>query len=524
MKNFISIPQSVLLLGLLFQNSGLFSQPNFSKEELTQLKIISGINYTFKNFANEIWPGYDLSKESYIAYLPDKWALYINTQNTVEDFERYPPEWPDLGTQALIHKGTYKDLVGQFEFDFQIDSISTFAMGLPGNLVFSFDNPSYMLFSTTIHEGFHQYQRKHFGEIPWAREENYPILDKENTALASLEMQILKDALVEIHAGNANELVELIKQFVAVRLFRWEHSDNFVKKYEQGQEINEGTARYVEMKAVDCFLNLNCEQIGNLLLTDLAKDMAGISMPELLIDDMEARLTGISVSPEDMPRYRIYPVGATLGYIMDELNINWKEKFQTAGYDVSFAKLLNEYFDMDVDHLGVYLDKAKVKYRYQEILTQGSDLIDKYFSSYKKAKDEFEGQQGIKVEIDLPNNGILRFRSTKSRKWIVENGKIILCLNYNLYSLKSMINNNMVLEIHNKALSDENDWEQKRKKVVFFIRNFSELIINDSPLSLTKDIEKSFDKIELAGENFKFEAESKGKINIYNNIIKIDLR
>ena len=524
MKKFISIPQSVLLLGLLFQNSGLFSQPDFSKEELTQLKIVSGINYTFKNYADEIWPGYDLSKEPFIVYLPDKWALYLNTTDSVEGFEIYPPDWPDLGTPALIHIGTYRDLVGQFEFNFQIDSVTTFAMGLPGNLVFSFDNPSYMLFSTTIHEGFHQYQNKYFGEIPWAREENYPILDKENTALASLEMQILKDALVEIYAENKNELVELIKQFVAVRVYRWEHTDNFVRKYEQGMEIKEGTARYIEMKAVECFLNLNCKQTGNLLLADLAKDMAGISMPELLIDDMEARLTGISVSPEDMPRNRIYPVGATLGYIMDELNINWKEKFQKAGYDVSFVQVLNEYFDLDADHLKVYLDKAKTKYRYQEILTQGSDLINKYFSSYKEAKDEFDRQQGIKVEIDLSNNGILRFRSTKSRKWVIENGKIVLCLNYNLYSLKSMINNNLVLEIHNKALSDENDWEQKRKKVVFFVQNFSEVIINDTPLSLTKDTEKSFDKIELTGEDFKFKAESKGEIYISDNVIKIDLR
>ena len=524
MKKFISIPQFVLLFGLLFQNSGLFSQPDFSKEELTLLKIVSGINYTFENYANEIWPGYDLSKEPYITYLPGKWALYLNTTDSVEEFETYPSDWPDLGTEVLIHKGTYKDLVGQFEFNFQIDTITTFAMGLPDNLVFSSDNPSYMLFSTTIHEGFHQYQNKYFGEIPWAREENYPILDKENTALASLEMQILKDALVEIYAENNNELVELIKMFVAVRSYRWEHPDNFISKYEQGMEIKEGTARYIEMKAVDCFLNLNCEQTGNPLLTDLAKNMAGISMPELLIDDMEARLTGISVSPENMPRNRIYPVGATLGYIMDYLNINWKEKFQKAGYDVSFARLLNEYFDLDADNLEVYIDKAKVKYRYQEILAQGSDLIDKYFSSYKKAKDEFDRQQGIKVEIDIPNNGIMRFRSTKSRKWVVENGKTVLCLNYNLYSLKSMINNNLVLEIHNKALSDESDWEQKRKKVVFFIRNLAELTINDSLLSLTEDIEKSFDKIALAGEDFKFEAESKGKIKIYNNIIKIDLR
>ena len=87
-----------------------------------------------------------------------------------------------------------------------------------------------------------------------------------------------------------------------------------------------------------------------------------------------------------------------------------------------------------------------------------------------------------------------------------------------------MINNSLVLEIHNKALSDESDWEKKRKKVVFFVQNLSEVNINDTPLSLTKDIEKSFYKIKLAGEDFKFETESMGKINIYGNIIKIDLR
>ena len=343
MKNFISFPQPVLLLSLLLQNSGLFSQQNFSNDELTLLKVVSGINYTFENYTNEIWPGYDLSKEPYIVYLPDKWALYVNTQNTVEDFERYPPEWPDLGTQTLIHKGTYKDLVGQFEFDFQMDSITTFAMGLPSNLVFSFDNPSYMLFSTTIHEGFHQYQRNHFGEIPWAREENYPILDIENTALASLEMHILTDALNTLYKENRVEMEKLLKQFVAVRLLRWKRSDSFIEKYERGQEINEGTARYVEMKAIECFLTLDYERISNSLLTDLEQDMENISISDLLFDDMKARLTGISVAPEDMLRNRIYPVGATLGFIMDDLKIDWKSEFQIAGYDVSFPQLIINY-------------------------------------------------------------------------------------------------------------------------------------------------------------------------------------
>ena len=524
MKNYFSIHQSIFLLVLFFQTTGLYSQPDLSKEELTLLKIVSGINYTFENYEKEIWPGYDLSKEPYILYLPDKWALYINAKHSVEGFEVYPSEWPKLGTPALIHKGPYKNLVGQFEFNFQIDSITTFAMGLPTDLVFSFDNPSYMLFSTTIHEGFHQYQRNHFGEIPWAREEKYPILDKENTTLASLEMHILKDALIALYEENNVKVEKLLKQFVAVRFFRWKHSEGFVKTYEQGQEINEGTARYVEMKAIDCFLKLNYKKINNALLTDLEKDMVGLSMPDLLREDMEARMTGISVAPDDILRNRIYPVGATLGFIMDELKIDWKGKFQTAGPDISFPQLIIKHFDLDTARMEAYLNEAKIEYQYQEIYLQANNLISDYFSSYKEALEKFERQEGIRVEIDLPSNGIMRFRSTKKKKWIVNNGKIVLCLNYNLYSLKSVINKDMFLEIHNKALFEETDFEHKRKKVVFFIKDLAELNINNNLATLKKESKKSFNKIRLVGEDFKFEFENEGKMNFCDNILTLHIR
>ena len=522
MKKSMSFQSLILLVVLLFQSPGLLGQPDLSKEELTLLKIISGINYTFKIYANEIWPGYDLSKEPYITYLPDKWALYLNATDSVEGFETYPSDWPTLGTTAMIYKGTYKDLIGQFVFDFQIDSITSFAMGLPTNLVFSFDNPSYMLFSTTIHEGFHQYQRNHFGEIPWAREEQYPILDLENTSLAALEMLILKDALIEHY--KKNDVKDLLTQFVAVRYFRWRNSNSFIKKYEQGQEINEGTARYVEMKAVDCFLKLNNKQINKSLVTDLRKDFADISMPDLLIKDIETRMTGISVAPDDMLRNRIYPVGASLGFIMDGLKIDWKGKFQAAGTDVSFPQIIIEHFDLDTNCLKNYLDIAKIHYQYQEIYLQSGDLIRDYFSSYQEAKTEFERQEGINVKISLPSNGIMRFRSTKEKKWLVDNGRTILCLKYDLYSLKSVINKDLILELHNKALLDRSDWENKRKNVVFYVKNISELIINNTTIALTKDIDMDFDGIKLLGEEFKLEVINGGRIKFHDNIIEIDFR
>jgi len=64
----------------------------------------------------------------------------------------------------------------------------------------------------------------------------------------------------------------LLKEFIAVRNYRWKHADNYVRKYEQGQEINEGTARYVEMKAMDCFLKLDTTRIPNQLLRKMRSE------------------------------------------------------------------------------------------------------------------------------------------------------------------------------------------------------------------------------------------------------------
>ena len=385
MKKIFWFNKPILLTFFLFiflPNTTLLSQPKLSNEKLTLLKVAAGINYTFMNFADKIWPGYDLSKNPYIAYLPDEFVLYLNADNPPEGFDPYPSEWPDIGTNTFIYYGVYNDLVGQFAFDYKIDSITTFAMGLPKKLLFSFDNPSYMLLSTTIHEGFHQYQHNHFGEIPWAREENYPILNIENTALASLEMYILEDAIKAMWDKDQNKMKELLKQFVAMRDYRWNHSDNYIRKYEQGQEINEGTARYVEMKAIECFLKLNFKDYNNSLLSDIENDLSSISIKDLMIEDMESRLTGISVAPEDMLRNRIYPVGAFIGFLLDELKIDWKVSFQSADSEISFSGLLLKHFKLNENQLVDYFRKAKTNYHYQDVYSTAKNLIDEYLTGY----------------------------------------------------------------------------------------------------------------------------------------------
>lgn len=512
-----------IIFSILFFTVNLSGHTNLSAQKITLLKVVAGIYHTFKYCADEIWPGYDLSGESYLVYMPNDFVLYLNGKKAPAEFEPYPPDWFDLGTNAFIHFGVYRDLVGQFAFDFSIDSTKTFAMGMPKDLLFSLENPSYTLLSTTIHEGFHQYQHTHFGEIPWAREELYPILDAENTALASMEMQILKDALKAMFEENSGRVDSLMKEFVAVRDYRWKHADTYVRKYEQGQEINEGTARYVEMKAMDCFFRRDTTRIQNRLFREIKQDLSGMTIRQLLIEDMEARLNGIAVPPDDMLRNRIYPVGAALGFLTDWLGIDWKMKFQAAGSEISFPGLLEEHFKLDSTRLSNLVARAKADFHYPKIRFSAQKLIDTYFAEYQKTLEKFNHQPGIRIEIHLSNNGIRRFRSTKNKKWIVKNGKKLLCLHYNLYSLKSLKKNGLLLEIHDKALLDENNWQTRRKTVTFYSAQISSIMLNGSSSERKEETDWRFTKLKIEGDNFRFEANTKGTIHYKKKKIIISL-
>ncbi len=514
---------AVMFFSLFFITVNLSGPTKRSLPGKTLLKVAAAVHFTFKHCAEEIWPGYDLSVTPYVVYMPEDFVLYLNAKNAPADFQPYPPDWPDPGARAFIHFGCYRDLVGQFAFNFRIDSTLTFAMGMPKDLLFSLEQPSYALLSTTIHEGFHQYQRTHLGEIPWAREERYPILDVENTALASLEMQILKGAVKAMFQGNDQQMEALLKEFTAVRSYRWKQSHPFVRKYEQSQEINEGSARYVEMKAMDCFLKLDSTRISNQLFRDIRQELSGISIQTLLLDDMNARLSGMAVPPSDMLRNRIYPLGAALGFLLDRLGVDWKMKFQAAGAEISFPGLLEEHFKLDSTQMANWAARAKTDFLYPAIRSAAQTLIDVYLTEYQNALEQFNRQPGIRMAIHLTNSGIQRFRSTRNKKWVVENGKKLLCLHYNLYSLKSLKKKRLRLEIHDRGVLDENNWQNRRKTVTFYTAQIRSLMLDGKPVEGELNTEQKFTRIKIEGHHFQLEAHTKGAIQYKKNAIIINL-
>lgn len=494
---------------------------NLNSEELTDsdytvLKVCEGVIHLFQQFPDSVWPGYNVTQRPFIVYVPEKWALLFNYSKPTDGFTPCPQDWPDLGTDILFYEGQYKHLAGQLAFNVPVDTLEVAAVSYTGEDAVYF-------FGYVVHENFHQYQQygqyPAFGEIPWDREQRYPIQDAQNTALACLEMHLLMDAIKAAYADKKEDAEDYVRQFLAVRDSRWKR-DSFVARYEQGQEINEGTARYVETKSVSLVPDLKYNSWLSGLTTSLSEDFSSISMPDILLEDFEDRMSGNSISPEAMPRYRIYPVGSAQGFLLDYFNVDWKGEAQKAGTEFTYARLFKNHLGIDESQFERLLKKAKKNYDYEEIIASTQELIQEYTDGFNKELQSFETQPGTRIEITLKSSGVLRSRYSRAKKWLVERGTKELCNHFKIYSLK---NDNLLFQVKETGLLEENDWERRIRKVIFFAPEISSISLDGKLLSLTDNELYRFGNIDVKGSNFELNYSQKGTITLIDNRVEMNL-
>jgi hypothetical protein len=493
------------------QNTGL------SSDDLTALEVCNAVVGTFKAYSDSVWPGFDLASKPLIVYMPDKWALLLNNDGEAEGFTTYPSEWPKIHTNVLYHEGRYEDLAGQLAFGIAIGSTSVAAVPYT-------DKPAIDNFAFVVHENFHQFQSYDntpaFGEIPWEREERYPIENVTNTALAYIEMRLLMDALSAMESGDEQGCVDNVEQFVAVRSYRWETMDSFIHRYEQGQEINEGTAKYVEKRSMDLLSRLVQQDPSFDSGGALSEEMRSYSMIPDLINDFKSRLTDSSISPEDMPRNRIYPVGAAEGLLADHFGIAWKEDAQKAGTTFAFVKELGKKLEpegTDVEHL---VETAKTRYDYPLILKATRKLIDQDRTGFDNELAKFNGQEGYRITIKLKSSGVWRSRSSSSKKWLKDKGRFELRDHFDIYSLSK---DSLLIQVRDLPLLEENDWDNGIKTIVFYVGALDTLVTDGRSRSMVDMHSGRFQHLTMESEHLNARISMEGTFRREDGTLAIDL-
>ena len=407
---------------------------------------------------------------------------------------------PNKIRPTRFHVGPYENLVGQLVFDFPLGQTRAIAIGIPDEPEevpkVTQLSPEAYIFGYIIHEAFHQYQSEAFGDIPWEREERYPILDRENTALACLEMRLLMDALRKAHVQERAACEQLVGEFVAVRTDRWQRSA-WVARYEQGLEIREGSAKYIEVRSLDLASRL---QLQSQIPTKepLYKMLGQQSVPQLLLQNFEKRFTAGSVSPEDMPRNRVYPVAAAQGYLLDVLGIEWKQVAQKAGTDFTYSGLLRDYLSVAPAKQKKLLDEAKSQYSYDQILSATDQQVKAYGDGFRAALATFEAQAGQRVEIKCKPGGVSRSRVASARKWLANSGTRSLCAKFDVYTLKSK---DLSLQLTDAGVLELNDWDTHTRTVVWHAAADLQVAIDGSPMNLEEGKPRRFKDLKLTAEN-----------------------
>ena len=485
-------------------------------DELVVLHAAEAALQLGRQFPDSIWPGYNLDKTPLIVYVPQKWALLLNAPLAVTGFTSYPDAWPRLPSHVLYHSGQFGELTGQLALDLPLDSLVVAAVGYAGQDAIGF--LGYM-----VHENFHQFQHAAFGEIQWEREELYPIEDVTNTALTCLECLLLRDAVAFQKRSEEDSVRQRVRQFAAVRSLRWSLADPYVARYEQGQEINEGTAQYVQVKAFSLVPELRRSLSPGCMAAIGAGDSAALTMAEALVEGLGTVVRSGTIAPEDMPRNRVYPVAAAEGFLLDCLGVAWKDAAQRAGPDFTFAGYLAGSAGLDSAKTPLLINEAKALFDYETTYRKSEQSITAYRVGFDSALAAFESQPGVKVVIRLSGKNLSRSRYSSSRKWLVDGGSRELRDHYDVYVLQSRPGQDFSFQLKGAALLEENNWSTREKRLVFYCPKIESLILNDMPSSDVGDAKFSFEKLVLLGANFELEAVRSGSVSISASLVDVDL-
>jgi hypothetical protein len=247
----------------------------------------------------------------------------------------------------------------------------------------------------------------------------------------------------------------------------------------------------------------------------------GLPALEYRLKDFETRMKKNYIDPDDMIRNRIYPVGATLGLLADALGVVWKEAAQKAGPDFAFHELLAKALPPGGRPAPALLEEVKGRYGYDTILAATTESVSAYKEGFRQALESFESQPGIRLEISFSYRSLSRSRVGAGRKWVMDDGAMTLCPTFRVFTLK---NDNLTVETRENGVLENDDWDRKKKRVVFYVPEITSLRIDGAAQSPGTSVSGEFRTLELLGPAFAVKVKAAGAIDISGRRAAVSLK
>ncbi|MDZ5253656.1 hypothetical protein [Clostridium sp. LIBA-8841] len=349
---------------------------NFNSVDKEMFNKLSDIYKEFHKNGDQLWPDYDFEKMPLILIrtykdkgILRKYAYAINVEGMKEGIfskEVTMPkdlDLPKIYRISSLNPQLFKSFMpGNFgEIDIKGQKVFYFKYNpkMIENPDLYFDFSSFLL-----HESFHTYKQENweYDKNDGEYIENYPN-NKGNYALIGVEFSLLDKAL---ETNNKEDIEKYLKDWTIIRTYRYEKWPQL--KNETNTEAIEGTARYMEYEY---------SKLTGGKLTVLANKEAPYHVS--FIHAFNYIANGEAESPEFLKRPMRYEVGAALGLLMDELNINWKSQIEDSKDNPGETQyeILKKYFNItDKDVNEKTIKSIEDENNYNELLKQGEKIVN----------------------------------------------------------------------------------------------------------------------------------------------------
>lgn len=351
----------------------------------------------------EIWPGYKLAGIPALVTHPKVGEVLVRHPRPPEGFTkldaarvpeslRQEPFWIRVGTTVFTVPQETSTMLGDVRTLVVSDRDATNA-----------SEDSWHL-GVVVHEGFHAWAATKMKLAPSNELDlaEFPDLDPEVNAHLELEGIALEAA---VRADSSDEVEERAMHFLAERLRRRARMPASAIAWEDGNELNEGLARYVEWRAHDLWAKQGVGTPLSAALPALGKKEEFQQRSEQVLLRLRnfARGTMSMNGSEFGPavvRGRGYEFGAAIGRLLDRMGGEWKGQVAKGATLTSLLRVaLGDPADKE---LAERADAVEREANYPLLVTQKSGrLLRAGDERRRRIADVTEGPAGTLVEISV---------------------------------------------------------------------------------------------------------------------------
>jgi hypothetical protein len=228
--------------------------------------------------------------------------------------------------------------------------------------------------------------------------------------------------------------------------------------------------------------------------------------------DFESRLTDGALSPADVPRNRIYPTGAAIGVLLDFFGVEWKHQTANLPDSSTLTDVLALSVPVPASRFESLRKEAERRYHLPELQRRTRTLVDAYIREADGAIRAFEAQPGYRIEVQLPAAGTSRSRSSRAKRWVVNNGSRVFSSEFLAYTLRRP-NQEVFMTVERRAVLDDLVPPGERR-VTFFVPSVDAIQLDGTPLAATSANDHGFGVLSIRGAGFSLEVHAPGTLSL----------